>query len=277
MQFSKQLSVVLAIAAVSFTSTSFGQQDDKALLQECLRAQAEEFLPLAEQRDEVYHKFSSRSTSVRSILTWLEDDYKTADAKRIQEIASLENRLKALKKYANLTSSEAIKDTAAAEEAAKKLLANIEDERDLAIKPFSRKLSALRRTYKARELNLNPVIMNLFREKGDSKSSASLKKSYGSFSYSSGTSSATYKREGKEASSAICYIYLFNDKVGKVRYGKFLDKYPIAYKNKNQLEVLVGETRVTINTAETKLGGNQIEETLSGLVDFEKFEALLAP
>ena len=277
MQFRKQLSVVLAMAAASLASTSFGQQGGKALLKECLRAQAQEFLPLAQERDAVYQELSNRSSSLRSIAYWLDNDYKTADAKRIQKIAALEVQLKALKEYANLTSAEAIKNVAATVESANSMLDDIGDERDRAIKPFSRKLSTLQRKYVAQEAALNPVMIALFREKGAVESTASLVRSYDSFSYSSGTASATYIREGGDKSAAICYIYLFNDKVGKEEYGLFLGKYPIAYQNRNQLEVLIGKTRVTIYAAEKDLGGNQLEATLLSLVDIEKFEAMLAP
>ena len=277
MQFSKQISVMLAIAVTSFASTSFGQQDGRDLFKECLQAQAREFLPLAQERDAVYQEFSNRSSSIRNVLLWLEDDYKSADAKRLQKITALETQLKALKEYANLTSAEATRDVEATVKTANAMLQDISEQQDRAIKPFSRKLTVLQRKYLPQETTLTPVVFSLFREKGNSESTANLVRSYDTFSYSSGTASGTYFREGEDKSAAICYIYLFNNKVGKKEYGLFLGKYPIAYQNRNQLEVLVGTTRVTIYAAEKGLGGKQIKATLSSLIDIEKLEAMLAP
>ena len=270
-----QLVVVLTLVATFFTATCFAQQDGKTLLQECLQAQAQEFQPLAQQRDAAYQEFANRSTSIRSILRWLDEDYKTADARRIREIAALESRLKALKENANLTAPEATKDVAATVEAANVMLEDIDDERDIAIKPFSRKLSALQRKYKPQETTLKPFMLDVFREKGDSESTESLTKSYGSFNYSSGTSSATYKQPGDNKSAAICYIYLVNEKVGKEKFGLFNDKYPVAYRSQNQLEILVGQTRVTIYSSHKDLGDSKLDATLTSLVNIEKLESML--
>ena len=277
MRFCKQLSVVLSIVTTCFASVSSAQEDEKALFQECLQAQAQVFLPLTQEQDAVYQKFIDRATSIRSIMGWLKDDYKTANAKRILEIATLENRLKALKNNANLTSAEATRNVAATVKTAKLLLDENDDERVSAIKPFSRKRAVLQREYKAKELTLSPAVLGLFREKGDLDSTASLIKSHGSFSYSSGTSSATYKRKGDDKSAAICYIYFFNDKVGKKEFGRFLDKYPISYRSSNQLEILVGRARVSISSADRNLGRKQLDATLASLVDIAKLESMLAP
>ena len=277
MLLSKPLCVLSTVMATFFASNSLAQQDGKTLFKQCLLAQTQEFKPLMQERDAVYQKFSNRSTSIRNIVFWLENDHKTADSKRLQKIAALEAQLETLKKYAKLTNAEAIKDVDATAETANVLLEEISDEGDAAIKPFARKLSALQRKYIAQETKLKPAVIGLFREQGNSNSTSGLARNYDSFSYSSGTASATYVREGGDKSAAICYIYLFNDKVGKQQYGLFLGKYPIAYQNKNQLEVLVGDTRVTINSAEKDLGGEQLNATLLSLVDFEKLEAMLAP
>jgi len=177
----------------------------------------------------------------------------------------------------HLTSAEATSHIAATVEATNVMLEEINDQRDLAIKPFSRKLSALQRKYKAQETKLKPVMMSLFHNPGISETTASLIKSYGSFSYSSGTSNATYKREGDNKSAAICYIYLVNEKVGKEKYGLFNDKYPIAYQTKNQLEIIVGRARVTIYSSDKALVDKGLDATLASLVNIEKLESILTP
>ena len=277
MHISKQLSVVLAIAVMSFASTSSGQESGKALLKECLRAQAQEFVPLTQERDAVYREFNDRSSSIRNVLLWLEEDHETADQQRLQRIAALETQLKTLKEYANLTSVEATNDVAATEESANAILEDIETERDSAVKPVARQLAVLQRKYKAKEIMLKPVLMKLFREKGDSGPTASLIKSFGSFSYSSGTANATYKRESDNDSAAIFYIYLVNDKVAQKKYGMFRDKYPVVFRSKHQLEILVGRARVTIYSSDHELDNKRLGSTLSSLVDIEKLETMLTP
>ena len=272
----KQLSLILTLTVTLLGSTSFGQQDDKTLFQECLQAQDQEFLPLTQERDALFQQFSSRATSVRRILTWLEEDYRTADAKRKTEIELLESRLKTLKENAKLTSPEATKNVATSIETANAMIADIEKQQDAAIKPFSRKLFALKREHKAQELTLEPIMMSLFRDRGDSQTTSALRKRYGSFSYSAGNSSATYKLEGKEKSAVICYIYLSNEKVGKQEYGLFNNKYPIAYRGSNQLEIIVGRTLITIYASDRRWAGKQLNATLSSLIDIEKLEMMLA-
>ena len=278
MQSFQQLFVVLFLATTLVaSSTSFAQENGKAQLQECLLAQAREFQPLAQHRDDTYQEFATRSTSIRNILRWLEDDYETANAKRIREIVMLEIQLKTLKANANLTTPEATKNLAATVKTANALLGNIEDERFKAMKPFTHKLTALQQKYKGRETTLDPVMMKLFREKGASGPTARLTKSYGTFSYSSGISSATYKRKGEKESAAICDIYLVNDKVGKEKYGLFNDKYPITYQTDFQLEVIVGRSRVTIYSSDKAILGGGLDAALTSLVDIEKLAAMLKP
>ena len=152
----KQLFVLLAFGTTLLAAPGFAQQSDKAILQTCLHAQAEEFLPLAQARDAVYHEFTNRGAAIRSISLWLEDDYETANAKLKKEIAALETRLKALKENANLTSDDATKNLAATMETINGLSEEISDEQEIAIKPFSRKLSALQRHYEPQEtMHLN--------------------------------------------------------------------------------------------------------------------------
>ena len=110
---SKQVVIALALAVISLGSTCVGQQEGKALLAECFKAHAEEFQPLAKERDGLYQKHSNYVLSISNILRWLEQDPKTANAKRLKEIAGLEARLQALKDQANLTSDQNAKDVAA--------------------------------------------------------------------------------------------------------------------------------------------------------------------
>ena len=277
MQFNQQLLYAFTLAATLLCSTSFAQQDGKALLSECLKSQADEFQPLSKSRDAVYQKFSNRSLSIRSILRWLELDPKTADAKRVKEIAALEIRLKTLKDNASLTSTDATNNVAATIESTNVMLEDIKDERDTAVKPFAREFTALQRKYKAQETQLKPVMLELFREAGNAEATANLNRSYGSFSYSSGTASATYKGEGESKSAAICYIYLANEKIAKEELGMVNDKYPVAYRSNNQLEILVGNCRVTIYSAGKKLNGKQLDSSLLSFVDVEKLEAMMTP
>ena len=277
MQFNKHLLICLTIATTLFCSTTYAQQDEQALMKECLKAQAEEFQPLSKERDEIYKSFSNRAYSVRNILRWLKDDPKTADVKRVKEIADLEARLKSLHEHAKLTTAEAIKNAEATIELANVAIEDIDDERNTAIKPLTRKQSALQRKYKEREGKLKPVVLSVFLKTGDSEATADLTRSYGSFSYSSGSASATYKREGETKAACTCYFYLVNEKPPKEKHGKFDNIYPIAHRTKNQLEVLVGQSRVTIYSSDKDLFDKSLDATMSGLVDFNKIEALLTP
>lgn len=285
MQFSnKQTLIAFSLVVFALASPCLAQQDDKALVAECLKVHADEFQPLAHQRAALYQSHSNYLLSVRSILRWLEQDPKTADARRLKEIAGLEARLQALKDKANLTSQEGIKDVAATVEATNVMLEELKDQHDLTVKPLSRKFTALQRKYKTAESKLKPVMLKLFREQDNSEATAdaaaqrnSLNRSYGSFSYSSGTASGSYKREGENTSAAICYIYLVNEKVAQEKNGLFASKYPIAYRSKNQLEVLVGNVRVTISSSDPELNDKQLDATLTSLVDFEALEEILAP
>jgi len=273
----RQVFVTFALAVFFFGLTGLAQQDDKPLLTACLKAHDEEFQPLAVERTAVYQNYSNRTLSIRSILRWLEQDSKTADAKRLEEITALEAKLKTLRENANLTNAEAVKNVARTVKTTNVMLGNIGDERDEKVRLFANRLSALQRKYKPEETKLKPVILKFFREKGNTKATADVLKSYGSFSYSSGTASATYKRPDQKQSTAICYIYLVSDKVGQKKYGMFRDKYPIAYRNNNQLEVMVGRSRVTIYLSDPKLSGQQLDLTLTSLIDFESLEKMLAP
>jgi len=273
----KQAVIAFTLFAISLGSTCFAQQDNKALMDQCLKAHAEEFQPVVKERDRLYQKHSNYVLSIRSILRWLEQDPKTANAKRLKEIASLEARLQALKDQAQLTSDQGTKDVATTVESTSVMLEELKDEHDLKTKPFTRKFSALQRKYKTAETKLKPVLLELFREQGNSEATAELIRSYGSFSYSSGTASSSYKREGQSKSAAICYIYLVNEKVGQEKFGLFAEKYPVAYRSKNQLEVLVGNVRVTVYSSDSELNDQQLDATLTNLVDLDALEALLMP
>jgi len=272
-----RIAIAFTVIAISLGTTCFAQQDDKALLTECLRAHAEEFQPVVTERDGLYQKHSNYVLSIRSILRWLKQDPHTANAKRLKEIASLEARLQALKDQANLTSDQATKDVAATVESTNVMLADLKDQHARKVKPLARQFSALQLKYKTAETKLKPVLLKLFREQGNSKTTADLTRSYGSFSYSTGATSGSYKREGQNKSAAICYIYLINEKVGQERYGLFADKYPVAYRSKGQLEVLVDKVRVTIYSSDPELNDKQLDTTLANLVDFEALEAMLVP
>ena len=272
-----QIVVALTLIAISLGSTCFAQQEDKALLKECFKAHAEEFQPLAKERDGLYQKHSNYVLSISNILRWLEQDPKTANAKRLKEIAGLEARLQALKDQANLTSDQNAKDVAATVATANAILKKLKDQHNVKIKPLTTKFATLQRKYKAAETRLKPVMLKLFREQGNSETTEKLTRSYGSFSYSTGATSGSYKREGQNKSAAICYIYLINEKVGQEKYGLFAEKYPVAYRSKNQLEVLVDKVRVTIYSSEPELNDKQLDTTLANLVDFEALEAMLAP
>ncbi len=273
----KQTFITFAVVVCVFGLTGFAQQDDKPLLTACFKAHDEEFQPLAAERAAIYQDYSNRTSSIRSILRWLEQDPKTADTKRLKEIAALEARLQALRENANLTNADAIKNVAKTVEATNVMLEDIRDERDDKVKPFARRLSALQRKHKPEETKLKPIILKFFREKGDTEAIADVSKSYGSFSYSSGTASATYKRPDQNQSAAICYIYLISDKVGQQKYGMFRDKYPIAYRSNHQLEVMVGRSRITIYSSDPKMSDQQLDATLTSLVDIESLEKMLAP
>ena len=272
-----RIAIAFTVIAISLGTTCFAQQDDKALLTECLRVHAEEFQPVVIERDGLYQKHSNYVLSIRSILRWLEQDPQTADAKRLKEIAGLEARLQALKDQANLTSDQGIKDVAATVESTNAMLEDLKNKHDLKVKPLTRQFTALQRKYKTAETKLKPVMLKLFREQGSSGAAADLTRSYGSFSYSSGATSGSYKREGQIKSAAICYIYLINEKVGQEKYELFAEKYPVAYRSKSQLEVLVGNARVTIYSSDPDLTDKQLDTTLANLVDFEALEVMLAP
>ena len=272
-----RIAIAFTVIAISLRTTCFAQQDGKALLTECLRVHAEEFQPVVTERDGLYQKHSNYVLSIRSILRWLEQDPQTADAKRLKEIAGLEARLQALKDQANLTSDQGIKDVAATVESTNAMLEDLKNKHDLKVKPLTRQFTALQRKYKTAETKLKPVMLKLFREQGSSGAAADLTRSYGSFSYSSGATSGSYKREGQIKSAAICYIYLINEKVGQEKYGLFAEKYPVAYRSKSQLEVLVGNARVTIYSSDPDLNDKQLDTTLANLVDFEALEVMLAP
>lgn len=277
MQLKKHLICALVLTASFLCSTTFAQQDERVLMKECLQAHTEEFQPLSNERDDLYKRFSNRSLSVRNILRWLKEDPKTAEAKRVQEISELEARLESLKEFAKFTTPEAIEDAAATIELANVAIEDIDDERTTAIKPLSRKQSALQRKYQDQEGKLKPAVLSVFREAGDSEATSGLTRSYASFSYSSGSASGTYKREDGTKAACTCYVYLANDKVAKDKYGKFEEKYPIIYCSKNQLEVLVGPCRVTVYSRDKEFSDKSLDATMSALVDFEKIEALLAP
>ena len=157
------------------------------------------------------------------------------------------------------------------------LLEDLKDSHAQNVKPLNRQFSALQRKYKAAETKLKPVMLKLFREQGNSETTANLTRSYGSFSYSTGATSGSYKREGQSKSAAICYIYLINEKVGQEKYGLFAETHPVAYRSESQLEVLVGNVRVTIYSSDPELNDKQLDATLTSLVDFEALEAILAP
>ena len=272
-----RIAIAFTVIAISLRTTCFAQQDNKALLTECLRAHAEEFQPVVTEREGLYQKHSNYVLSVRSILRWLKQDPQTADAKRLKEIAGLEARLQALKDQANLTSDQSTKDVAATVEYTHAMLEALKNKHDLKVKPLTRQFTALQRKYKTAETRLKPVMLKLFREQGSSGAAADLTRSYSSFSYSTGATSGSYKRAGQNKSAAICYIYLINEKAGQEKYGLFAEKHPVAYRSKSQLEVLVGKVRVTIYSSDPELNDKQLDTTLTSLVDFKALEAMLAP
>ena len=146
-----RIAIAFTVIAISLRTTCFAQQDDKALLTECLRVHAEEFQPVVIERDGLYQKHSNYVLSIRSILRWLEQDPQTADAKRLKEIAGLEARLQALKDQANLTSDQGIKDVAATVESTNAMLEDLKNKHDLKVKPLTRQFTALQRKYKTAE------------------------------------------------------------------------------------------------------------------------------
>jgi len=157
----KQTFITFAVVVCVFGLTGFAQQDDKPLLTACFKAHDEEFQPLAAERAAIYQDYSNRTSSIRSILRWLEQDPKTADTKRLKEIAALEARLQALRENANLTNADAIKNVAKTVEATNVMLEDIRDERDDKVKPFARRLSALQRKHKPEETKLKPIVFLL--------------------------------------------------------------------------------------------------------------------
>jgi len=168
MLINKHLVIAFALCATSFGSTCSAQQDGSELVNQCLESHAEEFQPLAKERSVIYQQFSNRTSAVHNIVRWLEKDPDTADQERVNEIARLEARLKALQDHANLTNAESAKNVAATIELANVTLEDINDERALALKPLNRRKSALQRQYKPQEDLLKPVMLSLFRESDDS-------------------------------------------------------------------------------------------------------------
>ena len=189
----------------------------------------------------------------------------------------MEARLQALKDQANLTRDLGTKDVVATVAATNGILKKLKDQHNLQVKPLTKQFTTLQRKYKAAETKLKPVMLKLLREQGNSEATAELIRSYGSFSYSSGTVNGSYKREGQNKSAVICYIYLVNEKMGQEKFGLFAEKYPIAFRSQSQLEVLVGNVRVTIYSSDPELNDKQIDATLKSIVDFEALEAMLAP
>jgi hypothetical protein len=262
------------LAAVTIPVTVTAQDDAKALVNEFLKAHAEEFKPLKNDKSSVEQKFSGRRYAIQRILYWLKEDPKTADSKRLKEIAEAEARLAELKANADLTSAAGIKDVKATVENANILIEDIDDERTMALKPFKRKLSALERKYEEQEDKLEPIIEGLFREQGI-ESGSELTRSYASFNYSSGSGSGSFKMKGEDKTACGCGIYLADEKPAKEKLGKLNDKYPICYSSKTQLEIRVGAARVTIYSSNPKYTDKALGETLTNLVDLEKLESLV--
>ncbi len=276
MKLRKQILAACTLSALFFGSTCIAQQDEKALFEQCLKSQAEEFQPLARERDAVQRKYSSRTSAVRYIIRWLEKDPETADAHRLEEIATLEAKLEAFKANANFTSAEAIKDVATAVESANVMVEDISDELNIAIKPLARKKSSLQRKYEKQEKQLKPVLAGIFRESGGSEATTGLTRAYGSFSYSAGIANASYKRGEDRKTVCNCFLYLGNDKKADEELGEFADKYPIASRSKYQLDVIVGSCRVSAYSTDKQLLEEGLDAAMSSLVDFEKLERLLA-
>lgn len=255
-------------------STGFSQSDAKALVDDLVKAHAEEFKPLKAQQSTVEQQFSSRRYAIQRIIYWLKEDPKTADAKRLREIAEIEARLAELKSNAELTSAKSIDDVKSTIETANVTIEDINDERMLALKPINRKFSALQRKYRDQEEKLEPVIEGLFRESGIN-SASELKRSYASFNYSSGSASGNFKKDGDKKTVCTCMIYLADDKPAKEKLGKLNDTYPICYAAKTQMEIRVGNARVTIYSSNSKFNDKAIGETLSNVVDLEKLASLV--
>jgi len=69
---------------------------------------------------------------------------------------------------------------------------------------------------------------------------------------------------------------LVNDKVAAEKLGKLDNRFPIVRRSKNQLEVLVGNCRVTGYSTDEACNEDSLDAMLSDLFDFDKLEALLA-
>jgi hypothetical protein len=269
------LKTMLTLAAASvllISNTLMAQSEEAALLTDCLKAHADAFQPLEVKRKALYNKFANKSSAVRSIVRWIEDNPKSADSKRLDEIARLETLLAGMKSNAALTGAEALKDPETAIEDANVLIEDIDDERKTALRPIERERSKLTRSFKDQESKLEPVMEGLFRETG-----AGVKRKYASFSYANGSANATFQQEEKGPTVVTCYIYLVNTKPAKEKLGKAKDKYPIAYQSKNQIEILVGPTRVTAYSSNKDFNDKKLADTLFELVDLEKLETLATP
>jgi len=263
----------LATAIVLLVSNNLmAQSEEAALLADCLKVHAEKFQPLEINRKSTYSKFSNKSSAVRSIIRWIENDPKSADAKRLEEIARLEILLEGMKSNATLTTPESLNDIETAIEEANILIEDIDDERKSALRPFERERSKLTRSFKDQESKLQPIMKSLFRE-----TAAGLNRKYASFSYANGSANANYKKDKKTSSAVSCFIYLANAKPAKKKLGKAKDKYPIAYQSKNQIEILVGPTRVTAYSSDADFNDKKLADTLFELVDLEKLETLATP
>jgi hypothetical protein len=265
---------VAFLIVATLSTTAFSQSDAKALVDGLVKAHADEFKPLKAEKSTVEQQFSSRRYAIQRIIYWLKENPKTANAKRLQEIAELEARLAELKSNAELTSPEGIGDLKSTVETANITIEDINDERTIALKPLKRKLSALQRKYEDQEEDLEPFIEGLFRESGID-SASELKRSYASFNYSSGSASGNFKKDGDKKTVCTCMIYLADDKPAKKELGKLNDKYPICYAAKTQMEIRVGNARVTIYSSNSKYNDKAIGTTLSDVVDLEKLASLV--
>lgn len=271
---SNTMGTLTLLSAFLIPTIGFSQSEEAALVGELVTAHAEDFKPLKAEKIAVEQKFSSRRYAIQRILYWLKEDPKTADAKRLQEIAEIEARLAELKANALLTSADSINDLDSTVETANIAIEDVDDERTIALKPLKRKLSALQRKYKEREDKLEPIIEGLFRETGID-SASSLNRSYASFNYSSGSASGNFKKDGNNKTVCTCTIYLADEKPAKKKLGKFNDQYPICYVSRTQMEIRIGTARVTIYSGDTVFNDKVIGKTLADVVDLEKLASLV--
>ncbi len=267
-----------AAVAVGLTLPALtqAQDDNKALIDECVQAQKEKFEPLQTKSTNLYGVHSARSSVYYEIIRWLEANPEDAEANRQHEIEKAEARLEELKAAQNLTSGDAVSEDKVAKtiEEAHVKIEDIGDDRTVAMRPLDREKSALQREFSDQEDKLEPFMESLFPEQGSGELTSDLARSYASFSYSTAQASGQYKRDGKTLACSL-RIYLVAPQRAQKDLGKVADKYTIVSKSTNQLDVLVGNGMVNIYTSDRKLNGDSLEKVLLELLDLEKLAELM--